>query len=101
MRALILVFALGLALAASAQVAPFAPNPASIELATRRPSSRCAMAVGAVGTGTAGAPNRAIGNGATVFRTGGLTTPGAQVGTIPTQIGAAPLGAGVIRRQRL
>jgi len=46
------------------------------------------MAVGAVGTGTAGATNRAIGTGTTVFRTGVPTTPGPQVGAISTQIGA-------------
>ena len=46
------------------------------------------MAVDAVGTGTAGATNRAIGAGATVFRTGVPATPGLQVGAIPTQIGA-------------
>ena len=45
------------------------------------------MAVDAAGAGTAGATNRAIGTGATVFRTGVLTTPGPQVGAIPTQIG--------------
>ena len=48
------------------------------------------MAVDAVSTGTTGATNRAIGSGAIVFRTGAPTTPGAQVGTIPTQIGAVP-----------
>ena len=46
------------------------------------------MAVDAIGTGAAGATNRVIGSGATVFRTGVHTTPGPQVGTIPTQIGA-------------
>jgi len=55
------------------------------------------MAVDAVGTGTTGATNRAIGTGATVFRTGIPKTLGPQVGAIPTEIGAAPLGAGVIR----
>jgi|SRR6516165_1585379 len=59
------------------------------------------MAVDAVGTGAAGATNGAIGTGATVFRTGVPTTPGAQVGTIPTQIGAIPLGAGVIHSERV
>ena len=47
-----------------------------------------AMDVDAVGTGTAGAPNRAIGSGATVFRTGIPRTLGPQVGAIPTEIGA-------------
>jgi hypothetical protein len=83
MRGLILAFAGGLALAASAQAAPLARNPASIELSGRRPSSWCAMAVDAVGTGAAGATNGAIGAGANVSRTAVLTTPGAQVGTIP------------------
>src|SRR5215472_17261905 len=46
------------------------------------------MAVDAVGTETAGATNRAIGIGATVFRTGVPTTPGAQAGAIPSKIGA-------------
>ena len=100
MRALILVFALGLALAASAQVALSLPIVPRLSLARLRPSSRCATAVDAVGTGTAGAPNRAIGSGATVFRTGGLTTPGAQVGAIATEIGAVPPGASVVRSQR-
>ena len=59
------------------------------------------MAVDAVGTGAAGATNGAIGTGATVFRTGVPMTPGAQVGTIPTQIGAIPLGAGVIHSERV
>jgi len=45
------------------------------------------MAVDAVGTGTAGATNRAIGTGATVFRTGVSTTLGLQVGAIPEHIG--------------
>jgi hypothetical protein len=47
-----------------------------------------AKAVDAVGTGTAGATNGAIGTAATVFRTVVPTTPGAQVGTIPIQSGA-------------
>ena len=59
------------------------------------------MAVDAVGTGTTGATNGAIGTGATVFRTGIPKTLGPQVGAIPTEIGAAPLGAGLIRSQRL
>jgi hypothetical protein len=46
------------------------------------------MAVDAVGTGITGATNRAIGTGATVFRTEVPTTLGLQVGAIPTQIGA-------------
>ena len=54
------------------------------------------MAVDAVGTGSAGAMNGAIGAGATVFRTGVLMTPGAKVGTIPNQIGA-PLWGSVVR----
>jgi hypothetical protein len=58
------------------------------------------MAVDAVGTGTAGATNRVIGTGATVFRTEVPTTPGAQVGTMPIQMGAAPLGAGVVHSER-
>jgi len=37
MRASILTFALGLALAASAQATPLSPNPASIELGAARP----------------------------------------------------------------
>jgi hypothetical protein len=37
MRGLILAFVLGLALAASVQAAPLAPNPASMELATAPP----------------------------------------------------------------
>src|SRR5215472_3479791 len=45
------------------------------------------MAADAVGTGTAGATNRAIGTGATVFRTEVPTTLGLQVGAIPTQTG--------------
>ena len=45
------------------------------------------MAVDAVGIGTAGATNRAIGIGATVFRTAVPATPGPKVGAIPTQIG--------------
>jgi len=45
------------------------------------------MVVGAVGIGTAGATTRAIGIGATVFRMGVPTTPGAQAGAIPTLIG--------------
>jgi hypothetical protein len=45
------------------------------------------MAVDAVGTETAGATNRAIGIGATVYRTGVPTTPGAPAGAIPTQVG--------------
>ena len=49
-------------------------------------------AVDAVGTGAAGATNGNIATGATVFRTGVPTTPGAQVRTIPTQIGAGPSG---------
>jgi hypothetical protein len=59
------------------------------------------MAVDAAGTGAAGVTNGAIGTGATVFRTGVPTTPGAQVGPIPTQIGAIPLGAGVIHSERV
>jgi hypothetical protein len=43
--------------------------------------------VDAVGTGTTGATDRAIGTGATVFRTGVPTTLGLQAGAIPTQIG--------------
>jgi hypothetical protein len=46
------------------------------------------MAVDAVGTGTTGATNGAIGTGATVFRTGTPKTLGPQVGAIPTEIGA-------------
>ena len=45
------------------------------------------MAVDGVGTRTAGATNRAIGIGATVFRTAVPATPGPKVGAIPTQIG--------------
>jgi hypothetical protein len=37
MRAMILAFVLGLALAASAQAAPLAPKPAAIELGTAPP----------------------------------------------------------------
>ena len=73
---------------------PPRPDPERITL------SWCAMAVDAVSTGTAGATNRAIGIGATVFRTGVPTTPGAQAGAIPSKIGARNrLGrVGVINR---
>jgi len=58
------------------------------------------MAVDAVGTGTAGATNPAIGTGATVFQTEVPTTLGLQVGAIPTQIGARNRlgGVGVTNR---
>ena len=46
------------------------------------------MAADAVGTGTAGATNRAIGTGATVFRTEAPTKLGLQVGATPTKMGA-------------
>jgi hypothetical protein len=66
-----------------------------------RPSSWCVTAVDTAGTGAAGATNWNIGTaGATVFRTGVPTTPGAQVRTIPTQIGAAPPRAWVIHSER-
>jgi hypothetical protein len=39
--------------------------------------------------------NGAIGTGDTVFRTAVPATPGAQVGAIPTPIGAVPPGASV------
>ena len=62
------------------------------------------MAVDAVGTETAGTTNGVIGTGATVFRAGVPTTPGVQVGTIPTQIGVVFLSIGVgatyIKRHR-
>jgi hypothetical protein len=45
------------------------------------------MAADAVGTGTAGAANRAIGTGAIVFRTEVPTTLGLQVGATPTKMG--------------
>jgi len=76
-------------------------SPAALLFRRRhRQSSWCAMAVDAVSTGTTGATNRAIGSGAIVFRTGAPTTPGAQVGTIPTQIDTAPLGRLVILSKR-
>ena len=42
----------------------------------------------------AGVTNGAIGAGANLSRMGVPTTPGAQAGTIPNQIGAAPMGLG-------
>ena len=58
------------------------------------------MVVDAVGTGTAGATNRAIGTGATVFRTGVLRMPGRRAGAISTKIGAQNRlgGVGVTNR---
>jgi hypothetical protein len=46
------------------------------------------MVVDAVGAGTTGATNGAIGIGVTVFPTGIRKTLGPQVGAIPTEIGA-------------
>jgi hypothetical protein len=46
------------------------------------------MVVDAVGTGSTGVTDRAIGTGATVFRTGVRTTLGLQAGAIPTKMGA-------------
>ena len=57
------------------------------------------MAVDAVGAGAAGATNGAMAL-RPMIPNGRLTTPGAQVGTIPTRIGAAPLGAGEIHSER-
>jgi len=75
-------------LAASAQAAQLAPKPITIGVGAAPPLCWCAMAADAVGAGAAGATNRAIGTGATVFRTGVPTTLGLKVGAIPTQIGA-------------
>src|SRR5215472_11134945 len=74
----------------------------SLSLARSRPLSWRATAVDAVGTGTAGVTNGATGAGATVFRTGVATTPGAQVGTIPKQIGGVRRSSGqsIQRRPR-
>jgi hypothetical protein len=75
-----------------------------LSLGRHRLLSWCAMAVDAVGTGTAGATNRAIGSGVTAFQTKVVmdTTAGARGGTIPTQIGAVSSlgGVGVIHSER-
>ena len=101
MRALILTFALGLALAASAQAIPVWRNTAGIELGT-------APLIELVRDGCGRGWHRdhwrdqwSDWHWATVFRTEIPKTLGPQVGAIPTEIGAAPLGAGVIRSQRL
>ena len=98
MRTVIPAFVLGLALVASATRSH--PRRRGSSSVRHLRSSWYAMAVDAVGTGTAGATNRVIGTGATVFRTEVPTTPGAQVGTMPIQIGAVLLGGGATRSQR-
>ena len=55
MRALILASAVGLAFVASAQAAPLAPNPVSIELGAAPSVELCVTTVDAGGIGPAGA----------------------------------------------
>src|SRR5262252_6802443 len=87
MRGLILALAGGLALAASVQAAPLAPNPASIELGAAPSVELVRDNCGRGWHRTRWRDQWAIGSGATVFRMRVPTTPGAQAGTIANQIG--------------
>jgi hypothetical protein len=87
MRASILAVALGPVFVASAQAAPVWRNTAGIELGA---APQIELARDGCGRGwhrDRWATNRAIGTGATVFRTAVPATPGPKVGAIPTQIG--------------
>jgi hypothetical protein len=96
MRAVFLAFVVGVALAASAQAAPFASKPTLIELGAVPPVELVRDGCGRGSHRTRWRDQWAIGNGVTAFRTKVvLTAAMAQGGTIPTQSGAVFLIIGV------
>jgi hypothetical protein len=98
MHALILAFACGLALAASAQAAPLAPSPGSIELVVAPPVELVA--------GCGWGWHRVHWQDHwgywhwLAFRMGMSGTDTAQGSNIPTQIGEALAGVGVIHSEQ-
>src|SRR5271169_6800065 len=96
MRALILAFAVGLAFAASTQAAPVWRNTAEIELGAAPLNELVRDGCGRGWHRSRWRDQRDYWHWGHCIPNGVPTTPGAQVGAIPTQIGAAPLEAGVI-----
>jgi hypothetical protein len=75
MRAMIVAFVLGLALAASAQAAPLAPKPAAIELGTAPPIELIDHGCGRIGTASTGRTTEATGIGSASGPSGGWGNP--------------------------